>query len=64
MIRNSLKPPSKDRSSHPDTRQREPAIQHATPLLFNLSRDLGERTDLSARHPEIIQRLQTELKKF
>jgi arylsulfatase A-like enzyme len=55
---------TKDRSSHPDTRQREPAIQHGTPLLFNLSRDLGERTDLSARHPEIIQRLQTELKKF
>jgi len=55
---------TKDRSSNPDTRQREPATQHATPLLFNLSRDLGERTDLSARHPEIIQRLQTELKKF
>lgn len=54
---------SKDRGSDPDTRQREPMIKHDPPLLFDLSRDLGEENDIGSRHPEIVQRLVQEFQK-
>lgn len=55
---------TKARSSNPDTRKREPAAVHDPPLLIDLDADLGETTDVSARHPEIVKRLQAELKSF
>ena len=36
---------TKDRSSDPDTRQREPAVTHDPPLLFDLEADLGTRIE-------------------
>jgi arylsulfatase A-like enzyme len=32
-----------------------------TELLFDLEKDLGERRNLAVRHPDIVQRLRTEL---
>jgi arylsulfatase A-like enzyme len=55
---------SKNRSSHPDTRQREPVAKHDPPLLFDLSRDIGEQTNLSQSHPEIVARLLKEMAEF
>lgn len=55
---------SKDRGSDPDTRQREPLVQYSPPLLFDLSRDMGERNDIGPSHPEIVQRLTREFKKY
>lgn len=38
-------------------------IKHDPPLLFDLSRDLGEENDIGSRHPEIVQRLVQEFQK-
>ena len=48
---------TKDRSSNPDTRKREPMKQHDPPLLFNLAEDVAESNNLAAEHPDIVQRL-------
>jgi hypothetical protein len=29
-----------------------------TPKLFNLDRDIGEKTDVAAQHPEVVRRLE------
>ncbi len=55
---------SKDRSSHPDTRRQEPLDKHVSPLLFDLSTDMGEQNNLSEKHPEIVARLLKEMKAF
>ena len=55
---------SKKRSSNPDTRQREPVTRHDPPLLFDLSQDIGEQTNLSKSHPEIVARLLKEMAAF
>lgn len=55
---------TKDRSSNPDTRKREPIAQHDPPLLFDLSNDLGERENIAAEHPEIVTRLLSEMNAF
>jgi len=55
---------SKKRSSNPDTRQREPVTKHDPPLLFNLSKDIGERHNLSESKPEIVARLLKEMAEF
>ncbi len=55
---------SKERSSNPDTRKGEPHARHAPPLLFDLSQDIGEQTDLADEHPEIVARLLAERKAF
>jgi arylsulfatase A-like enzyme len=52
---------TKDRSSNPDTRKREPLARHDPPLLFDLLEDIGEQHNLSADHPEIVERLVAEL---
>jgi uncharacterized sulfatase len=31
-----------------------PRTEHATPLLFDLSEDPGERFDVAARHPDVV----------
>lgn len=55
---------SKKRSSNPDTRQREPVTKHDPPLLFDLSKDIGEQKDLSESNPEIVARLLKEMAEF
>lgn len=51
---------TKDRSSNPDTRAREPAEKHDPPLLYDLEADPGERSNLAAEHPGIVERLLRE----
>jgi arylsulfatase A-like enzyme len=55
---------TKDRSSNPDTRAREAIPQHDPPLLYDLSVDLGERSNLNQAHPEIVERLLDEMAAF
>ena len=55
---------TKDRSSNPDTRGREPVAKHDPPLLFDLEADVGEQKNLAAKHPEIIARLIKEMAVF
>ena len=55
---------TKDRSSNPDTRKREPMAEHAPPLLFDLELDVAEKHSLADSHPEIIQRLISERAQF
>ena len=55
---------SKDRSSNPDTRAHEPVAKHDPPLLYDLSTDIAEQTDIATDHPEIIARLLKEMKEF
>ena len=55
---------TKDRSSNPNTRKREPLAHHDPPLLFDLSQDLGEQHSITADHPEVVSRLVEELARF
>ncbi|MGV7229974.1 MAG: sulfatase family protein [Nitrospirales bacterium] len=55
---------TKDRSSNPDTRKREPVMKHDPPLLFDLENDLGEQRNIAAQNPEIVARLLKEMKTF
>ncbi len=55
---------SKQRSSNPDTRKREPIAKHDPPLLFDLSSDIGEQKDISSDHPDIVARLLSEMNRF
>ncbi|MCP4512362.1 MAG: sulfatase [Fuerstiella sp.] len=55
---------SKDRSSNPDTRKREPVKQYQTPLLFDLSSDVGEHSDIASAHPDVVSRLLKEMNIF
>jgi len=38
----------------------EPRIEHATPLLFDLAEDPGERHDIASAHPDIVEDLVRE----
>ena len=55
---------TKERSSNPHTRKREAMGMHDPPLLFDLSKDIGERKNLAKRHPDIVARLQKEMAEF
>ena len=55
---------SKDRSSNPDTRAREPIAKYETPLLFHLENDVSESNDLSAGNAEKIEQLRKEMEVF
>jgi arylsulfatase A len=55
---------TKNRSSNPDTREREQVVKYEQPLLFDLSQDLGERNNISAEHPELVSRLLGELNAY
>ena len=55
---------TKDRSSNPETRAREPITKHDPPLLFDLFTDIGEQKNIAADHPQIIARLLEEMKEF
>lgn len=54
----------KDRAGNPDTRRGEPIDRHAPPLLFDLSSAIGERNNIAAEHPEIVERLLEEMEAF
>ena len=55
---------TKIRSSNPDTRKREAPAQHDPPLLFDLSKDTGEQKNIADQFPEVLDRLQKEMKEF
>ncbi|MHC4996082.1 MAG: sulfatase-like hydrolase/transferase, partial [Planctomycetota bacterium] len=55
---------TKTRSGNPDTRKREPIPQHDPPLLYDLSVDLGEQSNINQAHPEIVDRLLDEMAAF
>ena len=55
---------TKNRSSNPDTRAREPIAKHDPPLLYDLSADLGEQKNIAADHTEIVARLLKEMATF
>ncbi len=55
---------TKDRSSNPDTRKREPLGKHDPPLVFDLEADISEKTNIAAENPEIVTRLLAEMKSF
>jgi len=55
---------TKERSSNPDTRARQPVVKHDPPLLYDLSADIGEQNNIASDHPKIIARLMKEMKEF
>ena len=55
---------TKNRSSNPDTRQREPIAKHDPPLLYDLSTDISEQKNIADDHPEIVARLLKEMAAF
>jgi arylsulfatase A len=55
---------TKQRSSNPDTRKREPVEDHDPPLLFDLSNDIAEQQNIAAKHPQIVSRLLAEMNAF
>mgnify|MGYP002628159719 CR=1 FL=1 len=55
---------TKDRSSNPDTRKREPKKIYKTPLLFDLEADMSETTNIAAENPEMVTRLLREMNAF
>ena len=55
---------TKDRSSNPDTRKQEQIKKHDPPLLFDLSKDIGERKNINEEHPEVVDRLFKELNAY
>ena len=39
-------------------KEKKPSTEPFVPQLFNLDADIGERTDVAARHPDVVRRLQ------
>jgi arylsulfatase A len=55
---------TKDRSSNPDTRKREPMARHDPPLLFDLPKDVSEQHNIANDNPGIVTRLIREMEAF
>ena len=55
---------TKNRSSNPDTRKREKGVKHDAPLLFNVTKDISESSDVAGQNPQIVQRLLREKASF
>lgn len=53
-----------DFADDPHTRKWLPRTRHDPPLLFDLSKDLSERNNIAAEHPEILARLVKEMQSF
>ncbi len=48
--------------TNPETRKKTPSEKHDPPLLFDLEADIGEQTDIASENPDVVARLQTEMK--
>lgn len=51
---------TRSRTRNPDTGAREPSVLHEVGLLFDLSSDVGEQSNIAAKHPELVARLKKE----
>ncbi|MEM1444291.1 MAG: sulfatase-like hydrolase/transferase, partial [Verrucomicrobiota bacterium] len=47
--------------TNPETRKGTPPTKHDTPLLFHLEDDIAEQNDIASQHPEIVERLVSEM---
>ena len=54
---------TRSRTRNPDTGAREPSVLHEVGLLFDLSSDVGEQSNIAAKHPELVARLKKEFEK-
>jgi len=48
------------RGRDPVTSKREPEVKQKPPLLFNVKKDPGEKVDIAAEYPEVVERLTDE----
>ncbi len=53
---------TRERTRDPITGKQEASVVHDPPLLFDLNRDLGERTNIAAKHPELVRELLAEFR--
>ena len=51
---------TRSRTRDPDTGAREPSVFHKGGLLFDLTSDVGEQSNIAANHPELVARLKKE----
>ncbi|MDP6891615.1 MAG: sulfatase-like hydrolase/transferase [Verrucomicrobiota bacterium] len=51
---------TRSRTRDPDTGAREPSELHKNGLLFDLTSDVGEKTDIAAKNPKLVDRLEKE----
>jgi len=51
---------TRSRTRDPDTGAREPSEFHKNSLLFDLTSDVGEKTDIAPRKPKLVDRLEKE----
>jgi len=51
---------TRERTRDPETGKKEPSLPHNPPLLFNVKDDPGERNNIAAKHPEIVERMSRE----
>ncbi|MEM9018047.1 MAG: sulfatase-like hydrolase/transferase, partial [Verrucomicrobiota bacterium] len=47
--------------TNPETRKGTPPTKHDKPLLFHLEDDIAEQNDIASQHPEIVERLVSEM---
>lgn len=48
--------------TNPETRKKTPSAKHDPPLLFDLEADIGEQSDIASENPDVVARLQAEMK--
>jgi len=53
---------TRSRTRELETGKKEPSIPHDPPLLFNLRKDIGEKHNIAAKHPDLVKILTTEFK--
>ena len=53
---------TRERTRDPVTGKKEESTRHATPLLFDLEKDIAESRNIAAEHPDIVERLTKEFR--